>query len=75
MTEEGLTINPIINDNMCSILEAFGDISFEERVVKMQEKLEEKKNIIAKKEVDPKFIDVTQRNVSYKDFEKSIKQL
>jgi hypothetical protein len=39
MTEAGLTINPQVNDNMCSILEAFGDIIYEERVVRMQEKV------------------------------------
>jgi Fe-S-cluster formation regulator IscX/YfhJ len=60
---------------MCSILEAFGDVSYEERVVRMQEKIEEKKNIAIKKEVDPKFVDVTQRLVSFNDFQSSIKRL
>jgi hypothetical protein len=41
----------------------------------MQEKVEEKKNIAIKKEVDPKFIDVTQRLVSFKDFDTSIKRI
>jgi hypothetical protein len=34
----------------------------------MQEKAEEKKNLAIKKDADPKFIDVTQRLVSYRDF-------
>jgi hypothetical protein len=29
MTDEGLSISPQVNDNMCSILEAFGDIVYE----------------------------------------------
>lgn len=41
----------------------------------MQEKVEEKKNIAIKKEVDPKFIDVTQRLVSFKDFDTSIRRI
>ena len=75
MTDEGLSISPQVNDNMCSILEAFGDIVYEERVVKMQEKVEEKKNMAIKKEVDPKFIDVTQRLVSFKDFDTAIRRI
>ena len=74
MTDEGLSISPQVNDNMCSILEAFGDIVYEERVVKMQEKVEEKKNMAIKKEADPKFIDVTQRLVSFKDFDTAIRR-
>jgi len=75
MTDEGLSISPQVNDNMCSILEAFGDIVYEERVVKMQEKVEEKKNMAIKKEADPKFIDVTQRLVSFKDFDTAIRRI
>ena len=75
MTDEGLSISPQVNDNMCSILEAFGDIVYEERVVKMQEKVEEKKNMAIKKEADPKFIDVTQRLVSFKDFDSAIRRI
>lgn len=41
----------------------------------MQEKVEEKKNIAIKKEADPKFIDVTQRLVSFKDFDTSIRRI
>lgn len=41
----------------------------------MQEKVEEKKNIAIKKDVDPKFVDVTQRLVSFKDFEAAIKRV
>ncbi len=75
MTDEGLSISPQVNDNMCSILEAFGDIVYEERVVKMQEKVEEKKNMAIKKEADPKFIDVTQILVSFKDFDTAIRRI
>jgi hypothetical protein len=44
-------------------------------VVRVQEKVEDKKNIAIKKELDPKFIDVTERLVSHKDFEESIKKI
>ena len=43
--------------------------------MRMQEKVEEKKNIAIKKDVDPKFVDVTQRLVSFKDFEAAIKRV
>lgn len=48
MSENGLNITPQINENMCSVLEAFGGISFLERVSQVQEKLDEKKNVIKK---------------------------
>lgn len=44
-------------------------------MVRMQERLEEKKNLAIKKETDPKFIDVTQRLVSFKDFDQAIKRV
>lgn len=41
----------------------------------MQQKHEEKKNAAIKKDADPKFIDVTQRLVSYKDFADALKKI
>ena len=36
MIEKGLIISPQITENMCSILEAFGSIKYEEKTVKIQ---------------------------------------
>lgn len=67
MSENGLSITPQVNENMCSVLEAFGAISYTERVSMMQEKLDDKKNMI-KKEQEPKLVEVTEKLVSYDDF-------
>ena len=75
MNEHGITVSQQVADNMSNLLEAFGGIKYEEKVVKMQEKIQEKKNAAIKKEVDPKYIDVTQRLVSYKDFAEALKKI
>ena len=38
MNENGITVSQNVTDNMSNILEAFGGICYEQRVVKMQEK-------------------------------------
>ena len=43
---------------MCSVLEAFGVITYTERVSIVQEKLDDKKNAI-KKDQEPKMIEIT----------------
>ena len=75
MNQAGIAVHAQINENMCSILQAFGDIIYEQRVVRVQQKIEEKKNIAIKKEVDPKFIDVTERLISFKDFTEALKKI
>lgn len=75
MNERGITVGQNVSENMSSILEAFGGIKYEERQVRIQEKLEEKKAVAAKKDAEPKFIDVTQLLVSYKDFQNAIQKI
>ena len=36
MSDHGISVPQQVSDNMCSILEAFGDINYEEKVVKIQ---------------------------------------
>ena len=75
MNDNGVSINPSVSQNMSSLLHAFGDIVYEERVVQVQIKEEEKKNISIKKENVVKFMDVTQRLVSYQDFEGAVQTM
>ncbi len=58
MSDNGLNITPQINENMCSVLEAFGAIKYTERTSMVQEKLDDKKNAI-KKDQEPKLIEIT----------------
>jgi hypothetical protein len=58
MSDNGLNITPQINENMCSVLEAFGAIEYTERTSMVQEKLDDKKNAI-KKDQEPKLIEIT----------------
>ena len=48
MSENGMNIPPQVNENMCSVLEAFGAISYSERTSMVQEKLDDKKGVIKK---------------------------
>lgn len=48
MSENGLNITSQINENMSSILQAFGGINYYERTSQVQQKLDEKKNLIKK---------------------------
>ena len=41
----------------------------------MQQKIEQKKAMAIKKDVEPKFVDVTQYLVSYKDFSEAIQKI
>ena len=74
MNDHGITVNPQISHNMSSLLETFGGISYDERVVQVQEKIEEKK-ALAKKDVAPKIVSITQKLVSYADFKFSLQQI
>jgi hypothetical protein len=65
MNENGILVSLQVSQNLSSLLEAFGGIGFDERVVQVQEKTEEKK-IITKKDAAPKIIDVTQKLIAYK---------
>jgi hypothetical protein len=67
MSENGLSITPQINENMCSVLEAFGAIGYTERTSMVQEKLDDKKGMV-KKEQEPKLVEITEKLVSYEDF-------
>ena len=40
MNENGISVSQPISENMSNILEAFGGIKYEKRVVKIQEKIE-----------------------------------
>ena len=40
MNENGITVASYVSENMSNILEAFGGIKYEEKVVKIQEKIE-----------------------------------
>ena len=55
------------------MLEAFGDIVPMEREV--EELVEDEKKNIHKKEKEPKYMTVTQKLVSYADFDRAISQL
>ena len=74
MNEQGMGVSQLVMDNMCSILESFGGITYEEEVLRVQEKHEDKKGGL-KKDVEPKFVDITERRVSYADFSKAIKTI
>ena len=41
----------------------------------MQERHEDKKGGILKKDIEPKFIDITERRVSYEDFSQAITKI
>ena len=38
MNEQGMAVNPHVSENMCSILESFGGIKYDEQVVRVQER-------------------------------------
>lgn len=59
---------------MSNFLEAFGGITYLERTTQVQEKVDDKKNII-KKDQEPKFIEITERLVSYDDFMGAISKI
>ena len=75
MNENGISVSQPISENMSNILEAFGGIRYEKRVVKIQEKIEQKKALAIKKEIEPKFIDVTQLLVSHQDFAEAVNKI
>lgn len=71
MNENGIAVSLQVSRNMSSILEAFGGIRYDERVIQVEEKVEEKKTLI-KKDATPKIIDVKQKLVSYQEFSSAL---
>lgn len=71
MVDNGIVISPQVSQNLSSILQAFGGIGFDARTVIKEEKIEEKKANI-KKDAGPKMVEVTEKLISYKEFETAI---
>ena len=73
MNENGIIVSPQISNNMSSLLETFG-IQYNEKVIQVQEKVEQKKSL-AKKDSVPKLINLTQKLISFADFEQATQQI
>ncbi len=74
MNDNQIPVAQAVCDNMSSLLEAFGGITYTDKTVTVLEKQEEKKHV-PKKEVEPKYIEVQQKLVNYSDFEKAIRRI
>ena len=74
MNEQGILVSPQISQNMSSIFETFGGIQYDERVIQVEEKQEEKKALL-KKDAGPKIVDVHQKLVSYQEFADALNKI
>jgi hypothetical protein len=80
MNDVGILVSQPISDNMHCLLEAFGDIISEEKMIKVVVKEEEdpKKKALALKKTEnepPKLVDVMQKLTCYSEFEKALKTM